>query len=200
MRIETVILTANQTLPLDVTGEFVKVRSATGDIKVRAERRAKHDHDTGRVAPARILTDNLEMSIGDKARPGAFDLLRITDVSGAGNTVELIVGDGDHDSDSIVGSVSVTNTAATTLDSSADVTLVTATSQDIAANAARRELILEADVTNTGDLFVRDQSGTTSEGMRLKPGEKIFLSFKGALRVRNNSGANQTFGIVELTG
>lgn len=191
MRVHTFILSANQQLYQDAAGLFVKVKSATGAITVRAESRSG----------SKILSETMAMSVGDKHRFAApFDLLRVTDTSGAGNTVELIVGDGDHDSDSVVGSVSVTNTAATTLDSSADVTLVTATSHDIAANAARREIILEADATNTGDLFIRDQSGTTSEGKRLKPGETVFLSCKGALRIRNNSGANQTFGIVELTG
>lgn len=195
MRVHRIILTAGQALPFDMVGSFVKVLAATGAFTLRPESRAK------KGTPGRIYAESLDLTVGAKARfPGTFDLVRVTDVSGAGNTIDLLVGEGDHDSDSIVGSVSVNNTAAVTLDSSADVTLATATSQDIAANATRRELILEADATNTGDLFIRDQSATTSEGKRLKPGETVFLSFKGALRVRNNSGANQTFGIVELTG
>jgi hypothetical protein len=192
MRVHTIILTAGQQLNYDVVGTMAKVLSATGTFTLRAESRKSNA----------ILSDDLEMSAGSKVRfdEEPFDLVRLTDTSGAGNTIRLLVGTGDHDSDSVVGSISVSNTAATTLDSSADVTLATANSHDIAANAARRELVLEADATNTGDLFIRDQSATTSEGKRLKPGETVFLSFKGALRIRNNSGANQTFGIVELTG
>jgi hypothetical protein len=192
MRTYQIVLTAAQQMPFDIVGTFAKVLSATGAFTLRAESRSKN----------RILSDSLELNVGDKVRFDElpFELLRLTDTSGAGNTIELLVGTGDHDSDSVLGSVSVDNTAATTLDSSADVTLATANSHDIAANAARRELILEADAGNSGDLFIRDQSGVTSEGKRLKPGETVFLSFKGALRIRNNSGANQTFGIVELTG
>lgn len=197
MRSQDLILGANQQLAFDLVGSFIKVLSATGAFTLRAENRKRNG----------ILSEDLELEVGSKVRfldeqgnAKPFDLVRVTDTSGAGNTIVVLVGDGDHDSDSVLGTVSIDNTAATTLDSSADVTLATANSHDIAANAARRELILEADATNTGDLFIRDQSATTSEGKRLKPGETVFLSFKGALRIRNNSGANQTFGIVELTG
>lgn len=192
MRIHTIILTAGQQLPFDMVGTFAKVLSATGAFTLRAESRAKN----------RILSDSLELDIGDKVRFDElpFDILRLTDTSGAGNTIRLLVGTGDHDSDSVLGSVSVDNTAATTLDSAGDQNIANGASHDIAANAARRELILEAAETNTGSLLVRDQSAVTSEGIRLKPGERLFLSFKGALRVRNNSGAAQDLYIVELTG
>lgn len=187
MRRSTIKLAANQQLPFDLTGSMVKVLACTGAFSIRAENRAK----------ARILSDDLEVDVGVKLRLPDFDLLRVKDTSGAANTILLLVGDGDHDTDTVVGSVTVEHPG--TLDSQADQNIAAAASFDIAANASRRELILEAAAGNSDDLLVRDQAGVTSEGIRLKPGERLFLSYKGALRVRNNSAAAQDLYIVEMT-
>lgn len=195
MRTEKVLLTAGQSLGYDFVGTFMKVKSATGAFKVKVESRQ------GGRGQYRQLGDELELSAGAKPRfEERFDRVTFVDLSGANNTIVLIVGAGDHDDDSVTGSVSVTNTAASTVDSLPDVTLLTATSHDIAADTTVREWMFEADELNTAALRIRDQSGTTDEGKRLKPGETVIMSAKGALRVRNNTGANQTFSILGLKG
>lgn len=97
--------------------------------------------------------------------------------------------------------VSVTTTTSpSTVDSSADQTLLTSTSYDIAASATRAELFLQADSANTGELAIRDQSATTSEGFRLNPGEHIIIKTSGALRIRNNTAGSQIVHIMEVGG
>lgn len=199
MEIHEFSLTAGQEASYPLVGSFVKVRSATGLIQVRCEQKGKEGN--------RLLSNAMKMSVGDKhkftdedGKLAQYQMVRVKDLSGAGNTVELIYGDGDHDSDSVVGSVSITNQAAATYDSQADVSLVTAASTDFAADPTVKEWILEADAANTGDLRIRDQSGTGDEGKKLKPGETIYHACKGAFRVRNNSGATQAFSVAAHKG
>lgn len=195
MRTIRLPLTANQALRLDEVGTFIRLKSATGAVKVRAESK---NANTGGY---RSLANELELAAGDRLRFNErFDYLLFTDLSGANNALVLIIGEGDHEAESVTGSVSVTNDAASTFDSSADVALADASSHDLAADATVREWIFEADAGNTGDLRIRDQAGTTSEGKKLKPGETVFLSNKGALRIRNNSGAAQNFSIAANKG
>lgn len=195
MQTYRISLTANETKRLDVVGTFIKVKSATGDVRVRAESKRS---GTGKY---RSLGEQLELSVGDRPKfTERFDFLSFTDLSGAPNSLVLIIGEGDHEADSVVGSVSVTNSAAASADSSPDVTLATGTSHDIAADATVKEWVLEADATNTGDLRIRDQGGTTDEGKKLKPGETVYHACKGAFRIRNNTGANQTFSMLAHKG
>lgn len=192
MKTIRVPMTANQKVTVHEYGTFVKLVSATGAVRMRAEQKAK----AGGSYVA--LSEELELAQGDRPKFKApFDSLTFTDLSGGANTLVLIVGEGDHEADSVVGSVSISNAAPATYDSSPDITLVTGSHQDYAADATSREYIFEAAETNTAALVIRDQSATTDEGKRLKPGETVVINTKGALRVRNNTGVNQTFYLAQ---
>ena len=88
----TATLTANESQPIALSGAFIHVRSATGEFEVKTNN-----------------GDRVPMQGGDKVVfPAPFDSLVIKDLSGAGNTIELIYGaGGDYKSDSVVGTVSI---------------------------------------------------------------------------------------------
>lgn len=173
---------------LTVVGTFVKVVSTTGVLTLRVE------------APSgKILSDSLDLDAGDKPRfSEAFNKLTLTNDTGSDITAVLIVGLGDHDAAAVAGTVNVGNHAAPTFDSLPDLTaMATGASSDIAADATRRELIVQCPQTNTGEVCVRDQSGVTSEGIRVYPGEQKVFACRGAMRIRNNSGAVQDVFLAE---
>jgi hypothetical protein len=185
MKTYHVILGAAGEHSFEVMGDFVKVLSASGRFELRAEK------------DGRVLSDVMELQTGFRPKfDELFHRIRVRDLSGSANAIDLTIGRGDHDTPG-GGTTSVDNFAASSLDSSADVSLVTAASHDLAADATRRELIIDADETNSGNLRVRDQSGTTDEGPRLRPGQTLTLPCSGAVRIRNNSGATQIFSIAE---
>lgn len=182
-RTEKLNVPANASVRIGAVGTFVRLRNASAGLVLSAQAEVGGG----------MLADNLEVANGDMPRfKERFAYLTFKNPTGAIITADAIIGEGEHEVSSIAGTVAVTNSAATTFDSSADTALANASSLDIAANSSQRELILQGAQANTGELCVRDQAGTTSEGFRLYPGGHIILGNSGAVRIRNNSGATQT--------
>lgn len=188
---ENITVQANSEVPIAAIGTFFRARNATGDLLAQVTA----------VDNSRIIAGNLIVSNGDLIKfPESFKEIRLRNSTGVNITLALVIGEGDHQVNTLAGTVSVNNQAATTFASSADVSMATASSQDFAADATVRELILQAAQANSGELCVRDQSATTSAGFRLYPGGHIILGNSGAVRVRNNSGATQVLQIAMNKG
>lgn len=185
MKRHVVTVPANDSIQVNAIGRycFVETGATIGEVTVRVQGRN-----------GALLADDMPIVTGASYDWGESSD-RIVLKNSTGGSIQVTVWLGDGLGTLNLQSSTVTMDAHATFDSLADVTLATAASHDIAADAARRELILEGDAANTGDLRIRDQSGTTDEGKKLKPGESVFLGNRGAVRVRNNSGANQTFAI-----
>lgn len=180
-RTEKLSIPANSSVNIPAVGTFVRVRNATATLILSVQ-----GVDGGQLA------DYLEVSNGDKPTFNErFKLLTFRNPTAATVTADVVIGEGNHEVSSIAGTVAVTNSAASTFDSQADVSLTTASSLDIAVDLTRREILLQGAQANTGELCVRDQSGTTSEGFRLYAGGHLILGNYAALRIRNNSAATQ---------
>lgn len=182
---------------IDVVGTFVKLIASTavaGSVKLRAERVG------GQGQSGKTLGQDLGLETGDKPKfEEPFDHLTFQNTSGAQVTLTAIIGLGDHDANSVVGSISVANPAGSTTTSTADAGIAATSSLDFASDSTIRERFLQIPNSNTNELCVRDQSGTTSAGARLNPaGGLLWLLWNnyGALRVRNNGAAAQTLYIL----
>jgi len=100
----------------------------------------------------------------------------------------------------VAGTVAVAPAPTATFDSAADVSVATASSSDIAANLLRRSINIGSLSTNapaTVNLRVRDQTGTTDEGIELQPGMSVRLETTAALRIRNNDANAQSYWVIE---
>lgn len=178
---------------VDVVGTFVKLVSSTGAagvVKLRAERVG------GGGQSSKTLGQDLTLDAGERPKfEETFDHLTFQNTSGAQVTLVAIIGLGDHESSSLTGSISLSNVAGSTTTSPADVSIGATSSLDLASDSTIRERLLQVPSTNTGELCVRDQSGTTSAGARLNPsgglGWLVWSNY-GALRIRNNGASAQS--------
>lgn len=196
MRSYPFVVPANARARMDVRGTFLKCISSTGAagaITARVERQGTSK------APGAVLADGLTLNPGDKPKFGEpFDMVTFTNSTGADISLTVVAGAGDHDQNSLVGSVSVSNLVGSTNDSPADVAITAASSLDLAADSTIRERVFQAADANTGDVCIRDQTGTTSAGVRINPARLAMFTWSnsGALRLRNNSGATQNVQIL----
>lgn len=95
-----------------------------------------------------------------------------------------------------IGGTAVTQELGASISPSAVSTLATANSLDIAANAARRLLVIYNDGSTT--VWLRDQAATTLIGIPIVAKEKVSLPIVGACRIRNNSGTSADIYVTEL--
>jgi len=174
------VLSANGSFTVAKPGHFIFVKSVTGAIKIELDGKT------------------FEMQKGDEARPvKPFASFRITDMSGAANTVTLIVGTGEFKRLELTGEVSLVNTG---LDSLADVSLVAAaTTQISAANANRREIIIKNLSTNTQIFRIGDSGAGLANGHELLPGETITITTQAAVHGYNPGAGAESVTVVEVT-
>lgn len=163
--IYTFDLAANGPYRLLVAGEYFKILSATGPVDVQS--------DFGRLN---------SLVTGQGLAKNPFSSLYFTDVSGAPNTLRILVGDSDF-IDGVTGDVNVQNFPALQLVSvqnnqgafaQAQETVTNASTVMLAANAARRYLLIQNNDA-TGIIYVNltGAAATALNGVKLGPGASL---------------------------
>lgn len=174
-------------LPLP-QGRFFMIKQATSALNISARRRDGQPVEFTNVG-AGLQYNSLE-TLG-------WYSLEVT--STAAQVVEIVISD--EASVTFSNAVSVTGIAQTqeqpfpTFAPPADVSIPAANHQDIAANAARRAIVIGSLASNapaTTNLRVRDQTGTAAAGIELQPGTSVRIPTTAALRIRNNDANAQS--------
>lgn len=166
--IYTFDLAANGPYRLLVAGEYFKILSATGPVDVQS--------DFGRLN---------SLVTGQGLAKNPFSSLYFTDVSGAPNTLRVLVGDSDF-IDGVTGDVNVQNFPALQLVSvqnnqgafaQAQETVTNASTVMLAANAARRYLLIQNNDA-TGIIYVNltGAAATALNGVKLGPGASLEIA------------------------
>lgn len=203
MRTYNLSIPAGGSVVLDILGTFFKLISTTaaaGEITVRADTQSQDGN---------IGAYDLVVRVGDKPKFSApFDKLTFFN-SGAGTaTAQIIAGLGDHDQDSLVGSVTATISGTVDVDQTNSVlcdsrdvgNLAAGASFDTALDATIRSRTIQADFGNTDVIWVRDTSGTANGGIALGPGDTFTINSGGVVRIRNNSAAVQAWSAFNVKG
>lgn len=154
---------AGQAVTVGMVGQFVgllNVSNNTAEIQVTG-----YKQDGERILEARMLEG--ERVTLDRE----FTQLRFENTAGADLTVTALIGRGRFESGRLVGEV--TTTQPTTL--TANTALVVAATpvvQTIAANSSRKNIMLQAPITNTSPFWI---GGTVGEGVPVMPGQSVVL-------------------------
>ncbi len=173
-------LTANEGQEVAAKGGFIFVASSTGEVEITV------DGETEKLKQG----DAREYAAG-------FNGFRLTDASGAANTVRLVVGEGVFRRSEVSGSVSIDPGGV--FDSVTDQIIFTSSSTTIAANSARKKLLISSLDTNTVILRVGDSGVGSNNGILLHPGATIELETSAEVRVYNPSTtALQTIAYAEI--
>lgn len=172
-------------------GVFFYVKSAAAALTIRTR--------GSTTSPIEFTNVGAGLRFGPVPADKRWTYLDVT--SAVVQTVEVVVSD-DAEVDiastvSVAGNVTVSDLPATAATFFARTTLATATSADIAANAARRRITIYNWSAGGGSLTIRDTGATTDAGAELQPGTSIELAFTGALRIRNNSGVSLDYSYIE---
>jgi len=196
--IYTFDLAANGPYRLLVAGEYFKILGATGPVDVQS--------DFGRLN---------SLVTGQGLAKNPFSSLYFTDVSGAPNTLRVLIGDSDF-IDGVTGDVNVQNfpaVQAVNVQSmpashanqgaftNTQETVTSASTQMLAANAARRYLLIQNNDA-TGIIYVTldGTAATTAKGVKLDPGTSMELQGyvpSGAIFAIGSIGSNANCVAVE---
>ena len=179
MRTYTYTLGGGEKRRLSAAGEYVRILTAGGVVKVTSERGL-----------------SVEMRAGDSVRAKPFEWLDLENLETGAQSVEVVVGFGQYDSNSIAGEVSVKSGA----QAAALPDVSVPSSGVVAVNGAsnRREL----HVTNTGSVNIRwGGPGTVGagQGAIIPPGVTAVITTAGDLEFYGDGGAS-TLAITEVTG
>jgi hypothetical protein len=173
-------------------GRIFYVKTATAPLSIIAESNSK----SGKV---RKFT-NIFAGFKFKADAGdGWDRLRVT--SATSQNIELIIGDDDvevSNAVSVTGAVTTVASPSSSIASAADIAVATATATTIAANLARRAIIVGSLSTNTGSVRVQLVAAGASHGLELQPGTWETFPTTAALDVRNDSGVTCTIWTFEV--
>lgn len=151
-QIYAVPLTANGSYRLLVAGQYFKILSATGAVRVESEFGAL----SGLIA-------------GYGLEDTPFSYLYITDQSGATNQVSIVVGDEKFVDTRVTGSVTFGPLNTSFVGAASNVT--NASAQVLAANASRKYLLIQNNAAS-GDIYIRLDGGvvTTANGIKISSG------------------------------
>lgn len=190
----TLNFTAAGMLPLP-QGRFFMIKSATSALSISARRRDGQ--------PVEFVNVGAGLQYNSLETLGWYSL-EVT--SAAAQVVEIIISDEASvtfaNLVSVAGSVTVQDQPFATFAPPADASIASAASLDIAANAARRAIVIGSLASNapaTTNLRVRDQAGTTAAGVELQPGTSVRIPTTAALRIRNNDANAQNVWYYEET-
>lgn len=172
-------LAANERLPIQRVGDFVRVLTAATSLEIAPE-------DTERV--------EVRQGIGVKF-DSEFTFVALYN-GATPQTVELYVGSGTVDDARLNGAVNALIEPGSTGVNTADVTIANAATNTIAANGSRRKLVVGALSTNTGSLRAGFNVGATT-GVELQPGLSYTFESTAAIKIYNGTGANQNYWVQE---
>jgi len=163
-----------------VAGDFIRVKSATGTIRILAE------YDGG--------AENMEMDVGDvlKLKPGKkFNGFRVVNETGSTITGVLVVGEGDFRREA-----NITIAKPTTAASGNVPCLATASTVVQSAVSSRHMLRISSDVGNSSVLKIAE-APSAQNGIDLFPGQTVPVTFTGVVRAYNPSGVAQQISFFE---
>ena len=144
-----------------------------------------------------------------------FDTVEIENISGAENTVRLLFGKGKYEPPADRSEVSINDadpvriqvisggfTVDTVVEPSnvvgigSDITVGATATLIAAADATRKEIMLELDVDATAPVRIGDSGVTASTGYRLQPGATVVLAQAGALYAIRTGAVNETLSYI----
>lgn len=166
IKIFKLTLAANEVREVSLQGEYFELRTAASAIDVELL-----DRSGGVVS----LIEQAQES--DYVRPGRYETVRITNGATA-QAVQFWYGSGDAGSrrfsGSVSGTVNIGNTSGAFTQAQATVT--NASGQLLAANAARRYLLIQNNDTS-GDIYVTldGTAATTAKGLKIAAGGALEL-------------------------
>jgi hypothetical protein len=164
MQTFTQSFTVSTTWTLNVPGKYFTTLACSNPINVRFYKGGKQ-LDLGQISQ---LLAGLEVTLGNiEDTQAAFDRIEI-DVTGT-DTVQVGIGNGQARYNRSQGSVAITNVSGAFVNAQKTVTNASATL--LAANAARRYLLIQNNDT-TGHIFVRldGAAATTTTGVKIPAG------------------------------
>jgi hypothetical protein len=182
-------LAANQKVDINVRGTTIFLRSATGEIKVRARSTNVGDR-SGESYELNMLAAE------EWNHAQEFDSLEVTDNSGADNTIEMYIGYGRYRKPiPDIVNVSTNVPASDDINTPAAVDPVDAgggsPTQLVAANANRISITLQADKANDQIVRVGDSNTSTTRGIQLEAGEAVTINSTDAIYgIEEAAGAN----------
>lgn len=173
----SITLTAEEALPIHAVGTVIAPISSTGAFAIAPDDR-----------------DEREMAAGHVHKEGGYKYVRVRDLSGAGNTVVLYLGDGDvsinQTATTISGTVSVTE-ANDTFESAGAVT-VTTSGDNLKPSTSMTvsRILLRADPGNSEPIYiVESTTKSVPSGIPLWPGEFLELPMSDQVAGKLAAGA-----------
>lgn len=152
--IYTFTIAANGVYRMPVSGSFFKILASSGNVNVRSEN-----------------IDLKALSIGQGMKNTPFDYLTFTDVSGASNTLRIVIAD-DEFMDGMTGSMAITQNKLPQSSSFVNTakTVTNASALLLAVNAARQYLLIQ-NKDNAGNIFINfGSAATVNNGIRIVAG------------------------------
>ncbi len=184
-RIYTVTVAGNDSETLHVSGAYVVALSATGGFDLA--------FGDGPFTPF-LAGLKVQLAEGE-----TFKTLRVRDTTGNPNTIMVGVGFGDLTDARLNLSGSISITGSQNIASVADVALAAgATTQIVAANVARRSVIIKNLAANTQTMRIGDAAAGAARGVELAPGETIVIDSGAAIYGYNPGGAAESVSVVEV--
>lgn len=161
----SMVLQANETREIDVSGSYIELRSLPGGLLAEVILMDRTGGQVGSMVQA-LETDTL-------AVPRPFEKVRISN-GAAAQTIRFYYGDGRSGSNRFSGNVVVQNTGGAFAQSTVNV--AAASVQLAAANAARRYLYVEnKHATLSLYLNIAGGAATVAGGITLLPGDSFVL-------------------------
>jgi hypothetical protein len=151
MRRTAVTVPANGRAARELAGDFFFIETASADATVNV-----YSVQHGQLGEGLLVST----AAGYRFRERGFDKLEFVNDTGSDITLTVCTGEGEAFLNVLSGTVEVENFAAPTVDSSASVAIAAGDHLDIAADTARRVLILKGAGANGDVLWVRDSSAT----------------------------------------
>jgi len=145
---------ANSLYRLTVAGQYFKIMSSTGDVEVTA--------DFGRLSP---------LHTGQGLEDTPFSYLNFRDLSGAGNDLQVVIGDKNF-VDGISGTSQVSKNVVPQSPnfSSTGKAVATASAQLVAANAVRQYLLVQNNHPSSTLYLGFGAPATLADGLKVVPG------------------------------
>ena len=174
------LLSANSGQNVNVRGDYIWLKSATGDVHIKTNQ--------GETAV---------LGAGEYARfSKSFTEFYILDQSGSQNDLTMNISDG-GDAGKYGGSVTISNPSK--LLDVTDVTVTAATATLIlAANSNRHEAIITSLDTNTNTSRIGSSSITATRGMPLAVGGTLTVQTTGAIYAYNSAAEKFTVSYTEF--
>lgn len=175
-------LQANEQQTVTTAGQFIRCVTASADFKLAVDNGSNMFFAQG---------------IGYYAPGAPFKELRLTEVHGAINSIELVIGWGEYADSrfSIAGGLKLD--VGDTLTSTLDDNIPAATAQQIlAADTTRRRVILTNLPTNPREFRIGGAATAAARGAILMPGDTLILETTAAISAYNPHAAAQSIAIL----